>query len=52
MTELEALQRVFVCAEMLSTAVVNSEAHGADYHHVDKEWEALTAVIQEYYQIA
>ncbi len=44
-----SLQKVMDAAEVLSTAMVESEANGADYEMVDEPWQHLTAAIQAVY---
>ena len=40
------LREIEAAAEALSTAMVDSEEHGADYDLVDEQWIALTAALQ------
>lgn len=45
----ELLQEVMNAAEMLSSAMVESEATGARYDKVEQPWQNLTAAIQAVY---
>lgn len=44
------LQQTVLAAEVLSAAMVESEAHGADYEHVESPWAMLTEAIQNCYK--
>jgi hypothetical protein len=50
MSDLELLQRVMDAAEVLSSAMVESEAKDADYEMVEEPWSHLTAAIQAVYE--
>lgn len=45
------LERVAEAAEVLSTAMIASEATGSDYSAVDDPWRHLTAAIQNWRQV-
>ena len=45
--EMQRLRNVEAAALSLSTAMVDSEEHGADYTRVDKQWAALTAALSQ-----
>lgn len=46
--QLMRLERVAEAAEVLSTAMVASEASGGNYDLVDEPWQHLTAAIQNW----
>jgi hypothetical protein len=47
--ELKLLKAIMESAEKLSSAMVESEAKGADYELVEEPWSNLTAEIQAFY---
>lgn len=44
------LQQAVLAAEVLSAAMVESEAHGVNYKHVEAPWAMLTEAIQNCYK--
>jgi len=45
-----ALQEAVEAAEVLSIAMLESEAKGANYTHVEQPWQHLTAALQKCYK--
>ena len=48
-SKIDLLQNVMDAAEVLSMAMVESEAKGANYDMIDEPWQHLTAAIQFVY---